>query len=291
MGMIFCVSQICATIAFSAIAADENRPSATDARSALQSRMEQQSNGRIKLTDFRTTADKTGLMEINGEKIYPVVFAVRVEVVGPCKWASRQDGKPLTFNTYTFDDPNAPTGSTTDDIIEVSQPGDKFMLRGVGLFTMTDQGWKLVGFGDSSRPKRASDELSDECVNRLKQIGLAFRIWEGDNNDRFPFNVSTNAGGTMELCAPGGEGFDKNGFMHLRVMSNELSTPKLLVCPADSSKHPVASFSVLQPENVSYLIRSGTNIDDYHPDEIIARCPIHGHILHSDGRVERGDKK
>ena len=60
------------------------------------------------------------------------------------------------------------------------------------------------------------------CVNHLKQVGLAFRLWEQDNADQFPFNVGTNKGGTLELCLVGADGFDKNSWVHLRAMSNEL---------------------------------------------------------------------
>src|SRR5688572_19608747 len=38
-----------------------------------------------------------------------------------------------------------------------------------------------------------------KCVNNLKNVGLAFRIYSTDNNDMFPFQVSTNQGGTLEL--------------------------------------------------------------------------------------------
>src|SRR6266571_8962376 len=77
---------------------------------------------------------------------------------------------------------------------------------------------------------------SINCVNNLKQIGLAFRTWELDHQDNFPFNVSTNAGGTMELCAPGIDGFDLNPAPHFQVLSNELSVPRVLICAADTSK-------------------------------------------------------
>src|SRR3954471_10432206 len=36
------------------------------------------------------------------------------------------------------------------------------------------------------------------CVNNLKQVGLAFRIWQGDNNDRYPMQVSAATGGALE---------------------------------------------------------------------------------------------
>jgi hypothetical protein len=39
------------------------------------------------------------------------------------------------------------------------------------------------------------------CVNDLKQVGIAFRLWEGDNNDKYPMAVSVTNGGAMELIA------------------------------------------------------------------------------------------
>ncbi|HEX4349181.1 MAG TPA: type II secretion system protein, partial [Verrucomicrobiae bacterium] len=32
------------------------------------------------------------------------------------------------------------------------------------------------------------------CVNNLKQAGLAYRIWEGDNGDIYPMRVSVTNG-------------------------------------------------------------------------------------------------
>lgn len=86
-----------------------------------------------------------------------------------------------------------------------------------------------------------------QCVNNLKQCGLAFRIWAGDNNDRYPMGVSNKFGGTLEWCDEG------NAFRHFQVMSNELSTPKILVCPADT-RQPAASFIRFQNQNLSYFV-------------------------------------
>jgi prepilin-type N-terminal cleavage/methylation domain-containing protein len=74
------------------------------------------------------------------------------------------------------------------------------------------------------------------CVNNLKQVGLAFRIWSGDNGDKYPMAVGTASGGASEFIynsatAPT-KGFNPTApFM---VMSNELSTPKVAYCPSDS---------------------------------------------------------
>jgi prepilin-type N-terminal cleavage/methylation domain-containing protein len=74
------------------------------------------------------------------------------------------------------------------------------------------------------------------CVNNLKQIGLSFKLWAGDNDDRYPMRVSGNDGGAFGYGAatfaaqanPSG-----NTWRVFQCMSNELSTPKILACPSE----------------------------------------------------------
>ena len=129
------------------------------------------------------------------------------------------------------------------------------------------------------------------CVSNMKQIGLSFRVWAGDNNDRFPFNVSTTNGGTMELSSHGAVGLEQNPAIHFQVLSNELMTPKVLVCPLDTSKQPATSFNNLQSANVSYQIFSGPGVDESNPEGVLMICPLHGHKLLCDGHVDMGHKK
>jgi hypothetical protein len=126
------------------------------------------------------------------------------------------------------------------------------------------------------------------CVNNMKQIGLAFRVWSGDNDDQFPFNVSRDKGGTLELCDRDSEGFDLASYRHFQVMSNELSAAKILVCPGDDSKEPAASFEDIQPENVSYLVRSGKEVNETNPEAVLTYCPIHHNFGYADGSVRKG---
>jgi hypothetical protein len=134
---------------------------------------------------------------------------------------------------------------------------------------------------------RAKDKAQRiQCANNMKQIGLAFRVWAIDHDGNYPFNVSTNKGGTMELSAPGIDGLDSNSARIFQVMSNELSTPKVLICPADSKRQPALDFQSLQPANVSYRVRSGTNVNETNPEEVLALCPIHNNVLLSDGSVQ-----
>jgi len=98
------------------------------------------------------------------------------------------------------------------------------------------------------------------CINNLKQDGLAFRIWEGDNNDKLPMAVPTAQGGTKEFDT----GADT--FRHFQVMSNELSTPNILVCPADT-RTVANNFVRLKNQNVSYFV--GLEANDANPQRFL----------------------
>lgn len=74
------------------------------------------------------------------------------------------------------------------------------------------------------------------CTNNLKQVGLAFKTWAIDNQDRYPMTVPAGEGGPP-LPANIGFGTAPYAAAYLfevfGVMSNELSTPKILTCPSD----------------------------------------------------------
>ena len=131
---------------------------------------------------------------------------------------------------------------------------------------------------------------SSLCVNNLKQIGLALRTWAIDHDGDFPFNASANKGGTKEFCSVGSDGFDKNAVKHLQVMENEMGFPMVYVCPADSSRKPASDIRHLEPENITYQFRSGKTVNESNPEEILARCPIHGYVLLCDGSVQKNGK-
>jgi len=97
--------------------------------------------------------------------------------------------------------------------------------------------------------KRKAQRIN--CVNNLKEVGLAFKIWEGDNNDRYPMAVSGAQGGASEnVYSGGGAGTyaaGKSGVCVIfGVMSNELSTPKILYCTSDSGANRQAATNFVQ---------------------------------------------
>jgi prepilin-type processing-associated H-X9-DG protein len=106
--------------------------------------------------------------------------------------------------------------------------------------------------------KKKSSRIN--CVNNLKQCGLAFRIWEGDNGDKMPMDVPMASGGTKEFVT----GADT--FRHFQVMSNELSTPKILICPNDD-RIAAVNFIRLKNQNVSYFV--GLEANDANPQRLL----------------------
>lgn len=112
-----------------------------------------------------------------------------------------------------------------------------------------------------ARTKCGAPRIS--CVNNLKQVGLSFRIYANDNNDRYPMAVPESEGGAEEAVARG------DVFRIFQVMSNELSVPKTILCPADwKNRSAATNWTQLSNSNISYLV--GLDAADTRPDMILS---------------------
>jgi type II secretory pathway pseudopilin PulG len=100
---------------------------------------------------------------------------------------------------------------------------------------------------------RANFKASREsCVARLKQTGIAARIFETDNGGDYPWAIPTNRGGTLEFTTSGSE-----TFRHFQVLSNELNTPRVILCPEDLRSQAL-SWAGLSNSNISYFVNLDT---------------------------------
>lgn len=85
------------------------------------------------------------------------------------------------------------------------------------------------------------------CANNLKQIGLALRNWADDHEGKFPWKVEQTQGGGMP---DGTDNAQVN--RQYSIVSNELATMKILLCPSDTRRVPATNFASLVLTNVSY---------------------------------------
>lgn len=107
------------------------------------------------------------------------------------------------------------------------------------------------------------------CGNNLQEIGLGFHSFAHEHDGKFPMRVDPEDGGTLmseeahdgpvELFAP--------AFGPLRALSNELVTPKILICPADA-RVAADNFPGLNNDRVSYFV--AVNAEYGRPEMILA---------------------
>lgn len=138
-----------------------------------------------------------------------------------------------------------------------------------------------------ARAKARAQRIS--CTNNLKQVGLSFKTWALDNNDSYPMAVPAINGGPPNQASfarggtPGLSGVS-GGYLYqiFAVMSNELSTPKVLYCPSDGQNTAHTNFYMGQNApisgatdngffnnfHVSYAV--GVDASDAYPQMILA---------------------
>ncbi len=106
------------------------------------------------------------------------------------------------------------------------------------------------------------------CVSNLKQVGLGFRMWSMDNEDRLPWQLSSTEGGTRSVNV---------AWMHFAAISNEVSyNPRVFHCRSDSAKDTAFLFGGTSPESFTVLTNRalsffvGTEASDDRPNMHIA---------------------
>jgi hypothetical protein len=140
----------------------------------------------------------------------------------------------------------------------------------IGLIISSYLGWNLLHYG----PKYIFTPERQQCSSNLYQIGQAFRLWAIEHGGRYPFEVSTNDGGTLEY---------RSNYLHFTVLS--FVDPTTYVCPEDRATIPAKDFHHLGPSNVSYVVNSGAKLAS--PEtQILVQCPVHGYASFVGGNVE-----
>ena len=102
-------------------------------------------------------------------------------------------------------------------------------------------------FLGAQAPENAERHARITCVNQLKMIGLAFRMYSNDHHDRFPMLIEEKEGGSKEAVEK------EQVYKHFQGIAEELQKAQLASCPADERK-PAENFKDLRNENISYFV-------------------------------------
>jgi competence protein ComGC len=137
----------------------------------------------------------------------------------------------------------------------------------------------------TTNPRQKATRIS--CINNLKQIGVAYRVWENDNGDKYPMQQSEVLGGMQGLLS-NSISAGPYAYLPYAIMANELGqSPKIVICPADertpntnfywgASNAPVengytwpvpSEYGSFDNTNVSYFC--GVGASDTYPQSIL----------------------
>jgi prepilin-type N-terminal cleavage/methylation domain-containing protein len=126
-----------------------------------------------------------------------------------------------------------------------------------------------------ARAKQKAQRIS--CVNNLKQLGTAYRIWANDNGDRYPANQTVALGGWQDILA-GSSGTANALYTNYSIMQNELGeSAKVVVCPSDD-RSANTNFNPEVPQtgqpkgtfnNTSVSYFTGVGANDSYPQGIL----------------------
>jgi hypothetical protein len=120
----------------------------------------------------------------------------------------------------------------------------------------------LVAYA-TPRAKRRVEAMS--CGNYMCSICIGARSWAMDNNNYMPADFLS--------------------------MSNELSAPRILVCPGDHSRRPAADWASFTSDQSSYQIVA-PHVREGDTNGVFLRCKFHhDHIGYADGTVFDGTRR
>jgi hypothetical protein len=98
------------------------------------------------------------------------------------------------------------------------------------------------------------------CVNNLKQIGVAARIWANEHNGQLPPDFMS--------------------------MKNQLPSWRVLQCPGDKGRH-IASWAQVAAGDVSYKVSTSGLTENDNPNIVVYECPLHSNVAMLDGSVQQ----
>ena len=104
------------------------------------------------------------------------------------------------------------------------------------------------------------------CINNLKEIGTAYRLWAGDNGDLVPAQQTVISNGWADFLTNANQG--SKCWMNYAIMAADLGqSPRIVVCPADERQAALSFTNKFDNTHVSYFV--GVTANDIYPQSIL----------------------
>jgi len=110
-------------------------PSASDAQKVLETKIQDEAQGRIKLVSFQKTNGQT--RQIEGVNVYHLEYQADIEFTANCKWVKSFDGS-LSLRTT----PPPANALMDSDPGPLMQAGQHQTVNGAVDFEKTENGWR-----------------------------------------------------------------------------------------------------------------------------------------------------
>jgi hypothetical protein len=268
-------------------------PSVGEATSSLRRLIEDDGGGRLAFVQLEVKVPE--YVELQGHKAWAFQFTGEVEAKETCRWT----GASL-FSSGTFKTVSVPSEVESGFGLEKTS---RVNVEGVIAFERPSFRWTTSEYRvrplrmsyspepppkpprTNSNPTRPASAVQPSptrpaarvnvptpapapdhmttCSNRLKQLGLAARIYASWHQDRFPTNFAS--------------------------LSNEITTPKALICPSDilrvTDGTTELTWANFRESKATYIIEK-PGLEEGHPTEVFLRCGIHGWKVMGDGSVQ-----
>jgi len=203
-----------------------------------------------------------------------------------------------------------PHGTSDADMVDMKAKTSGCHLQGMTLIEVLVVIVVLVVLVSMLLPVKASCHCKSSrisCINNMKQIGTAYRIWENDNGGKFPMQQVEEQGGMAELLLKTPNA-GRYSYLVYSIMQNEMGqSPKIVLCPADARiantnfyynprnaptesglKSPVpGNFGTFDNTDVSYFC--GVGASDTMPESILGgdrNLGDNGFLNRATGEVE-----
>jgi prepilin-type N-terminal cleavage/methylation domain-containing protein len=103
------------------------------------------------------------------------------------------------------------------------------------------------------------------CINNLKEIGIAGRLWSEDNGNLVPAQQMVVSNGWKDFLTNGNAG--PKCWMNYAALANDMGqSPKLVLCPDDERQAAGSFLTNFGNTNISYFVGVGAN--DRYPQSI-----------------------